>query len=424
MGGIERAIAMEKIDTLVIGAGQGGVATREHLRAHGIDHVVLERGAVAERWRNDRWASLKLLTPNWMTRLPGHSYNGNDPDGYMHKDEVTSFLTHYAQRINAPIRSHAPVQSVTHDGEKYRVESGAGTFHARTVIVATGAGDQAAIPGWAGRIADRFNQVTTRDYIHPGQIGPGGVLVVGASATGVQLAEELRVAGRDVTIAAGRHMPLPRRYRGRDIMSWMDEMGTLSETRNPDISNARTLRHPSLQLIGSTPQRDISLGSLARLDVRPVSRVLGAEGGKLLLSGDLRAEIENAEARTKVLLSQIDAHIENAGISAPVQRNGVRSHFVPDRHETMDLDRAGIRTIVWATGFRRDYSWLKVPVLNSLGEIRQAGGITDMPGLYTLGLPFMRRRNSAFIDGVGQDARDITQNLAAYLGAQPFSQAA
>lgn len=414
----------ERIDTIVIGAGQAGLAASACLSDAGIEHVVLERGAVAERWRNERWASLKLLTPNWMTRLPGYSYNGIDPDGYMHKDEVTSFLTHYAQRINAPIRGHAPVQSVTHDGEKYRVESGAGTFHARTVIIATGACDQASVPGWAGRLAERFEQITTRDYIHSGQIAPGGVLVVGASATGVQLAEELRNAGLDVTIAAGRHMPLPRRYRGRDIMSWMDAMGTLSEARNPDISNARTLHHPSLQLIGSTPQRDISLDSLARMDVRPVSRVLGAEGGKLLLSGDLRAEIESAKARTKALLSQIDAFIESADISAPAHRDGLGSHFVPDRHETMDLDRAGIRTIVWATGFRRDYSWLKVPILNSLGEIRQTGGVTDMPGLYALGLPFMRRRNSAFIDGVGQDARDIIQHLAAYLGAQPFSQAA
>ena len=414
----------DRIDTIVIGAGQAGLAASACLSDAGIDHLVLERGAVAERWRNERWASLKLLTPNWMTRLPGHAYDGDDPDGYMHKDQVTSFLAQYAQKIDAPIVSQAPVQSVTRDGARFRVESGAGVFHARSVIIATGACDQAAVPGWASRLSPRFEQITTRDYIHPGQIVPGGVLVVGASATGVQLAEEIRAAGLEVSIAAGRHMPLPRSYRGRDIMGWLDAIGTLNEPRNHSVSSARTLNHPSLQLVGSQPQRSISLDSLARMDVRPVSRVLGAEGGRLLLSGDLKSEIEMAETRTTALLGEIDAYIESAGITAPAHRNGPKPHFVPDRHETLDLDRAGIRTIVWATGFRRDYSWLNLPVLNARGEIRETGGVTTMPGLYALGLPFMRRRNSAFIDGVGQDARDITQHLAAYIGASSYPKAA
>ncbi len=419
---------LERIDTIVIGAGQAGLSASACLTDAGIDHVVLERGAVAERWRNERWASLKLLTPNWMTRLPGHVYDGNDPDGYMHKDEVTSFLSQYAQRIAAPIRSQAPVHSVVQDGVGFRVDSEAGTFRARCVIVATGACDQAAIPSWASRLSPRFQQITTRDYIHAGihagQVAPGGVLVVGASATGVQLAEELRHAGHDVTIAAGRHMPLPRTYRGRDIMNWLDEMGTLSEPRNHGVSNVRTLHHPSLQLIGSLPRRDISLDSLARMDVRPVSRVLGAEGGKLLLSGDLKSQIEMAAERRNALLSQIDSHIESNHLMAPAHRAVPTSHLVANRHETLDLDRAGIRTIVWATGFRRDYSWLNVPVLNAHGEIRETGGVTTIPGLYALGLPFMRRRNSAFIDGVGQDAREITQHLAAYIGAPQLSKAA
>lgn len=414
----------KRIDTIVIGAGQAGLAASACLTDVGIDHIILERGAVAERWRNERWASLKLLTPNWMTRLPGHVYEGSDPDGYMHKDEVTSFLTHYARRVGAPILSHAPVHAVTHNGTEFRIESDAGTFHARAVIIATGACDHAAIPSWASRLSSRFEQVTTRDYFHADQIAPGGVLVVGASATGVQLAEEIRLAGREVTIAAGRHMAPPRTYRGRDIMEWLDVTGALSETRDPTVSNARTLHHPSLQLVGSTPQRDISIGSLVKMDVRPISRVLGAEGGKLLLSGDLKSEIETADIRTKALLSQIDAYIQLAGLSAPANHPIPQPGFVPDRHETMDLDRAGIRTIVWATGFRRDYAWLKVPVLNPQGEIRQEGGITTMPGLYTLGLPFMRRRNSAFIDGVGQDARDITNHLAAFIGAPQISNAA
>ena len=414
----------ERTDTIVIGAGQAGLAASACLTNAGVDHIVLERGAVAERWRNERWASLRLLTPNWMTRLPGHAYDGDDAHGFMHKDEVTSFLTQYSRRIAAPIRTQAPVHRVTRDGSGFLVESGNGTFRARSVILATGACDLPRLPGWASRLAPRIQQVTTRDYIHAGQIGPGGVLVVGASATGVQLAEEMRLAGHDVTIAAGRHMPLPRRYRGRDIMSWLDASGVLTEARDSKVSSARALHHPSLQLIGSAARRDISLASLARLDVRPVSRVLGAEGGKLLLSGDLQSEITAARAGADKVLRRIDGYVEASCIAAPAARRVASAPFVPGRHETLDLDRAGIRTIVWATGFRRDYSWLKLPVLDAAGELIETGGVTAIPGLYALGLPFMRRRNSSFIDGVGQDAREIVQHLAAHLGARPLPQAA
>ena len=415
---------MERTDVIVIGAGQAGLAASACLTDTGIDHVVLERGAVAERWRNERWASLRLLTPNWMTRLPGHSYDGTDPDGFMHKDEVTTFLTRYARKVAAPVRPHAPVFSVTRDGEEFEVASGAGTFRARAVIVATGACDIPRRPLWANRLSPRFEQITTHDYIHAGQITPGRVLVVGASATGVQLAEEIRNAGHDVIISAGRHMALPRTYRGRDIMAWMDAAGILGEERNPSITSGRTLTHPSLQLVGSTPRRDISLASLARMDIHPVSRVLGAEGGNLLLSGDLDHQMAAASDRMQALLQRIDTYISDTGIAAPRRDAPRRSNFVPGNHQTLDLDRAGVRTIVWATGFRRDYSWLHLPVFDAHGEIRENGGVTGIDGLYTLGLPFMRRRNSAFIDGVGQDARDIVAHLARRVGAAPSLEAA
>lgn len=415
---------MERTDVIVIGAGQAGLAASACLSDEGIDHVVLERGTVAERWRNERWASLRLLTPNWMSRLPGHAYDGPSPDGYMHKDEVTSFLTRYSRKIGAPVRTGAAVLSVTRSGDLFHVVTEAGTFAARAVVVATGACDTPAIPAWASRLAPRFTQVTTRDYVHPGQIAPGGVLVVGAAATGVQLAEEIAEAGHEVTIATGRHVPLPRRYRGRDIMAWMDAAGILRETRDADVSKARTLNHPSLQLKGGMPQRDISLDSLARLDVRPVSRVLGAEGGKLLLSGDLASEMRAGRDRMRGLLERIDDFIAAKGIDAPMGRRPRREPFVPGGHETLDLDRAGIRTIVWATGFRRDYSWLNLPVIDARGELREQGGLTEVPGLYALGLPFMRQRNSSFIDGVGQDARDVTGHIAGTFGLSRTREAA
>ena len=241
---------LERKDAIVIGAGQAGLAASACLTDAGIDHVVLERGAVAERWRNERWASLRLLTPNWMTRLPGHAYDGPEPDGFMHKDDLTSFLTHYARRIDAPVIRDAAVNEVLRDGEDFRVDSTAGYFRTRSVIIATGACDLPSVPAWARRLSPRIAQVTTRDYVHPGQLDRGGVLVVGASATGVQLAAEIRHAGHDVTIAAGRHTPLPRTYRGLDIMTWLDATGILTERRDTSIGSARTLNHPSLQLVG------------------------------------------------------------------------------------------------------------------------------------------------------------------------------
>ncbi len=408
---------MERTDVIVIGAGQAGLAASACLSARGLEHVVLERGAVGERWRNERWASLRLLTPNWMSHLPGLPYEGDDPHGFMHKDEVTGLLTRYARRIDAPVRAHAPVQRLSREGTLFRIDSGAGRFLARAVIVATGACDVPNRPAWADRLAPRFEQITTRDYVHPGQLAPGGVLVVGASATGVQLAEEIRRAGHEVTIAAGRHVPLPRRYRGRDIADWMQAAGLLSEGRNPAVSAARTLNQPSLQLVGSAEGRDISLATLVAQDVRPVSRVLGAEGGKVLLSGDLGAEMARATDRANAILDRIDAHIAASGTPAAWPDRPAAPRFVASRHETLDLDRAGIRTVLWATGFRRDYSWLDLPVLDAHGELREQGGITECPGLYALGLPFMRRRNSSFLGGVGQDAAEITADIARHLGA-------
>ena len=408
---------MQFTDVIVIGAGQAGLAASRCLGHRGIDHVVLERGHVADRWHNERWSSLRLLTPNWMTRLPGHTYDGDDPGGFMRRDEVAAFLEHYARASNAPVVTDAPVRAVTPSGDGFLVESGAGDYRARAVIVATGACDVPNRPDWSARIATRIEQITTRDYRHPDQIASGGVLVVGASATGLQLAEELRLAGHDVTISVGRHAPTPRRWRGRDVMEWLDASGILSEPRPHTLDEKRALEQPSLQLVGSTTGRDISLVSLVRMDVLPVSRVIGGEDGRMSLSGDLSEQIARADRRRADLLARIDDWISRSGTEAPRDERPRPPRFVASTKDSLDFDAAGIRTVVWATGFRRSYPWLKLPVLDAAGELRHRGGVTSVPGLYALGLPFMRRRNSTFIDGVGADAQDIVTHAALHLGA-------
>ena len=406
-------------DVVVIGAGQAGLAMSHCLSQQGVDHVVLEKGAIANRWRSERWASLRLLTPNWMTRLPGFSYDGTDPMGFMMKDELVGYLGRYARSFDAPIREYTDVQGVTKDASGFLIDTGDTLLRSRSVVIATGACDRPNVPPWAADLAADITQVTTETYNHAGDIAPGGVLVVGGSATGVQLAEELHHAGHPVTLATGSHVPLPREYRGQDIMRWMDAAGILSEPRDPSIPSARAMAQPSLQLVGSVPPRSIGLDRLNALGVRLVGRATGANGHMLGLSGTLGAEIAKGQSRRARLLDRIDAFIESAALHAPCQAMPSTDLNLPADPLRLDLRREGIRTIVWATGFKRDYSWLKIDALNSHGELKQTGGICDVPGLYAMALPFMRRRNSTFIDGVGADACDLTHHICGALGHRP-----
>ncbi|MEM8629738.1 MAG: NAD(P)/FAD-dependent oxidoreductase [Pseudomonadota bacterium] len=403
-----------KTDVVVIGAGQAGLATSHALSALGIDHVVIERGAVGERWRNERWASLKLLSPNWMTRLPGWRYRGDDPEGFMHKDAVVRFLTRYGRGFGAPTLEYTRVRRVTAAGDDYRVETDRGAFLCRSVVLATGACDTPAVPAAARTLPAGIAQFTTRSYAHPGTLPQGGVLIVGASATGAQLAEEIHLSGRPVTLAVGAHVPLPRSYRGSDIMEWMSHAGILGERRSPGANNAAILRQPSLQLIGRT-DRELSLQSLADLGVTLTGRLSGFDGPGAWFEPRLAAEIASAAQRRARMLSRIDAYIDVAHPMAPKAATPAPDHVPDDEIRSLDLAARGIRSVLWATGFRRDYSWLHLPILTREGELMHDFGATPAPGVFAMGLPFMRRRNSVTIDGVGQDAVEIAAEIAAYL---------
>lgn len=403
------------IDTIIIGAGQAGLATSRHLSDLGIDHVVFERGAVGERWRSERWSSLHLLTPNWMTRLPGFSYDGSDPNGFMHKDAVANFLSDYSDSFSAPVLSNTHVISVTQEVGGYRVVTDSATWHARAIVIATGACDKANVPGFATKLDPQIAQITPTSYKSPEQIAPGGVLIVGASATGVQLAEEMLAAGRDVTIAVGSHIRIPRTYRGRDIMYWMDRTGILAKPRTPGADAEIAARHPSLQLVGGHYQRDIDLNTLRAKGAKIVGRMTGADASRVGLETSLLDVVVAAEIRQQSLFERIDTHIEINNINAPLGKNPSPVE-AEDGPSELDLRGRGISTVIWATGYRREYPWLKVPVLTASGEIEQTGGVTPLAGLFTMGLPFMRRRNSTYIDGVGHDARVISQRISRHLG--------
>ena len=404
-----------KTDVLVIGGGQAGLATSRCLSDLGIEHVVLERGRVAQRWQTERWTSLHLLTPNWMTRLPGFAYQGKDPNGFMHKDEVARFLTDYSHRISAPVVPNTQVVSVRHQGERFQIHTNTGSWIARSVVVATGACDRPNVPSFARSIAPHIQQVTLDQYKCPQQIGPGGVLVVGASASGLQIASELQGSGRKVTLAAGQHTRIPRRYRGKDIMAWLDQSGLLSHPRDAKADADKCAAQHSFQLIGGPNAQSLDLMKFQSLGGTVTGRLAAAEETRIRFADTLPTDIARAEARQAKILNDIDGHIARAGLSAEPAEKIVPVTLPPSRLE-MDLDQAGVTTIIWATGYRRDYAWLDIPVLSPRREILQWDGLTPLAGLFTMGLPGMRRRNSSFIDGVGDDARFIAQQIALHLG--------
>jgi putative flavoprotein involved in K+ transport len=407
---------MQRTDVAVIGAGQAGLAMSHRLGARGIGHVVLDRGRIAESWRSERWDSLRLLTPNWMSRLPGHAHAGPDPDGFMDRDAVVALLEGYAESFRPPVVAGARVCAVAAAPSGYRVESTRGAWLTRAVVIATGACGRPRIPGFAAALPADVLQIAPNAYRRPADLPAGGALVVGGSATGVQLAAEIHASGRPVTLAVGRHSRMLRRYRGRDIFAWMQASGIIRQswTRVADIAAAR--RQPSLQLSGQGP---IDLATLAAAGVRIVGRVEGADGARLALGDGLAQDCAASDERLWRTLARIDAYIAAAGIAAPPDPVAWRTPQHPvGGARSVDLAGEGTASIVWATGYRRDYGWLDLPVLDAAGEILHHGGVTAAPGLYVLGLRFLRHRSSNFIDGVGLDAEALAEGIAGFLRAR------
>jgi putative flavoprotein involved in K+ transport len=410
---------MRSATTVVIGAGHAGLAMSRCLTERSIDHVVVERGEVANTWRTERWDSLRLLTPNWQSRLPGYGYQGDDPDGFMTMPEVISFLDGYARIASAPVHTNTVVTSVRPAGDGYVVETDQGEWQARTVVLATGACNIPAVPQVAAAVPPSITTITPFQYRQPGQLDEGGVLVVGASATGIQLADEIQRSGRPVTVAVGQHVRAPRVYRGMDIQWWMDAAGVLDERYDEVDDIVRARRVPSLQLAGSPDRVTIDLNALTALGVKLVGKLAGINGGRAQFSGSLRNQCAMADLKLGRLLDTIDEWATTEGLNREFE---APHRFAPTEVEAapplgLDLRSGEIQTIIWATGFRPDYSWLDLPVLDRKGLIRHDGGVVEAPGVYLMGMPFLRRRKSSLIDGAASDAADLSAHLASYLDA-------
>ncbi|MEZ5876374.1 MAG: NAD(P)-binding domain-containing protein [Tepidamorphaceae bacterium] len=403
---------MRRATTVIIGAGQCGLAMSRELTGRGVDHVIVERGRIGESWRSGRWDSLRLLTPNWMSALPGQDMPGDDPDGFMHTRELVSRFDLLARTIGAPVMENTRVVSVAAAGEGYRVQTDQGAIACGNVVIASGACAVPKVPGFASQLPASVAQFSPLTYKRPSDLPDGGVLVVGASASGLQIARELQMSGRQLLLAVGNHLRMPRRYRDADILVWMHLLRLFDEpfTKADDIERVR--RTPSLPLIGDPSNRTLDLNALQDIGVEVTGRLAGIDAGRALFSGSLANMCAAADLKMNRMLERIDAWVSGKGFGpfvAPAER------FAPTRvadepRLSSRLEADGIRSVIWATGFNPDHSWVHLPVFDRKGRIRHHGGVAGN-GLYVMGLPYLRTRRSVHIDGAGRDARALARHL-------------
>lgn len=403
---------MERTSVVVIGAGPAGLAVSSCLAEASVDHVILERHDVGHSWRHERWDSLRTLTPNWMNGLPRLPYRGPDPDGFMAAGDVADLVTHYADAIGAPVLAGTEVSAVRSDDAGFIVEAGDGCWATAAVVLATGPGRQ-KVPAAGASLPHRLEQIAAADYRDPSGVTGDRVLIVGASASGVQLADELLDAGRHVTIAVGEHVRLPRSYRGRDIFWWMQALGVSARRWDVDLDDlARARRVPSPQLIGTPEARTLGLADLQARGADLVGRLAGVDGRRLQFAGSLANLVANADLKQVRLLDQIDEFVARTGIEATAPTRPARTDVGAP---PTSLDLRAIDTVLWATGHQHAPPMLDPDVLDRRGRIRHDGGALPVPGLYVIGLPFLRRRSSTFLSGIGRDAVELADEIRHHL---------
>ncbi len=402
----------ESHDVVVIGAGQAGLAMSWTLGERGIDHVVLERDRVAERWRTSRWDSLMFQFPNDVLSLPGMPYAGPDPDGFTPYREVVELLERYAVLVGRPVREHTAVTALDRVGDRWRVATESeDELAARAVVVATGPFQRARIPALAERLPADLLQLHSVDYRNPGGLPDGGVLVVGSGASGFQIAEELVEAGRPTYLCLSSHRRVPRRYLGRDITRWLVELGLMDRTRADWVDGRMP---PSVLVTGVGGGHDVDARMLGEQGVVLLGSLVGADGPVLRLADNAEPILAAADTMHDDLVRLIEDHARSGGIEVPEDASVARPGPVPPR-PTVDLRDAGITSVVWATGYAFDYDWLHAPCLDDRGEPVQQRGVTDVPGLYFLGLHWMHTFKSGTFLGIADDAAHVVDHLARHL---------
>jgi putative flavoprotein involved in K+ transport len=418
VGSVGEVLDGRHFPVAVIGGGQAGLSMSYHLQRRGIGHVVVEAETAGHDWTDRRWDSFCLVTPNWQCRLPGYPYQGSDPDGFMVRDEIAGYLAGYVKHYNFPVVEHTAVTRLQQDrAGRFRLGSTAGELTADQVVVATGPYQVPRTPRLAERLPEAVTQLHSADYRSPAALPEGAVLVVGTGQSGCQIAEDLHLAGRTVHLAVGGATRVARRYRGRDVVAWLELTGYYQRaiTDFPEADWPR-LHRANQYVTGRDGGHDIDLRAFATEGMRLYGRLTGATtGGGLTFADDLARNLDGADAASDSVKNSIDAYIEAAGLDAPAEARYVPVWTPrPDHPVRLDLAAEGITAVVWATGFGADHRWIEVPVFDGRGYPTHRRGVTSCPGLYFLGLPWQHTWGSGRFGGVAQDAEHLAGKITAY----------
>lgn len=418
--------SMTSINVVIIGGGQAGLSVSYYLCQQNVDHVVLERKTCMHTWESMRWDSFCLVTPNWQCKLPGHPYAGDDPDGFMVKDEIIEYLQAFRDSFNPPVREGVTVTNVTRQEDgKYVVETSVGTYLAQQVVVASGGYDIPIIPTYAENLDPAIMQIHAGDYKNPDQLPEGGTLILGAGQSGVQLMEDLHLVGRDVHLAVGPCPRSPRKYRGKDAVTWLAEMGhydiTVREHPLGEAVQAKTNHY----LTGRDGGHEIDLRQFHLNGVSLYGSITGIDGTKVSFDTDLKKNLDDADESYVGIRTAIDDYLAKNNIDVPHEApfKKVWEPGAEDIHTSIDLKAAGISSIIWAIGFRPDYSWLNVNVFNDYGRPKYDRGVCDVPGVYFIGLGWLNTWGSGRFLGIDEDSQYLAQKIVAYAPPVAFKKA-
>lgn len=402
----------EHHEVVVVGGGQAGLAMSHRLCARGIDHLVLERERVGFAWREQRWDSFCLVTPNWQCDLPGFSYDGADRDGFMLRDDIVGYLERYAASFDPPLVEGVAATRLRPVGGAFELATTAGAVTADQVVLATGPYQVPNVPRAAERFPADVQQIHSVAYRNPAQLPGGAVLVVGTGQSGCQIAEDLHLAGRRVHLAVGGAPRVARRYRGRDVVDWLDDMGYYAKPIDTFADVDAVRFRANHYVTGRDGGRDIDLRAFARDGMVLHGRLAGVGGGMVTFADDLAANLDAADRVSESIKDSIDAHVEARGIDAPTEAR-YTPVWTPDAPvRELDLRAAGITAVVWCTGFGRDHRWIELPIFDGRGYPTHRRGVSSVPGVYLLGLPWQHTWGSGRFCGVGADAEHLAVQIA------------
>jgi putative flavoprotein involved in K+ transport len=408
---MEEVQMTEQINTIIVGGGQAGLATSYHLKQKDIEHVILEQSdRAASAWRA-RWDSFTFITPNWMVRLPGAEYQGNEPDGFMVRDKVINYFEEYIERFELPIHYGVQVTSIESNDSGYLVRTDKTDYETENVVVATGMYQQPKIPPFHTHLPPEIHQTHSHEYTNPEALPSGAVLVVGSAQSGCQIAEELYQSGRKVYLSVSSAGRFPRRYRGKEITMWLEEIGFYDRTVD-QLPSPKARYAGSAQGTGKDGGHTINLHQFARDGVVLLGHIQSAQGDRILLASDLKENLSAADKFEAEMVKDIDKYIKSNGLDAPVEiLPELTDGYEAEEIHELDLKSVGITSIVWATGYKFDFDMVKLPTFDEDGYPVQKRGVTDFPGLYFIGLPFLHTMKSGLLVGVGDDAAHVVSAI-------------